>query len=84
MAAVMKAASANLVPVTLELGGKSPVVVERGFALERAAASIAFGKLANAGQSCIAPDYALLHETEVDAFVTAFHAAVRTAYLGTD
>ncbi len=58
--AVMKAASANLVPVTLELGGKSPVVVEKGFSLERAAASIAFGKLANGGQVCVAPDYALV------------------------
>jgi coniferyl-aldehyde dehydrogenase len=51
--AVMKAASANLVPVTLELGGKSPVVVEKGSSLERAAAGVAFGKLANGGQICV-------------------------------
>ena len=51
--AVMQAASANLVPVTLELGGKSPVVVEKGFSLKRAASSIAFGKLANGGQVCV-------------------------------
>ena len=63
----MKAASANLVPVTLELGGKSPVVVEKGFSLERAAASIAFGKLANGGQICVAPDYALVPEKDVEA-----------------
>lgn len=78
--AVMKAASANLVPVTLELGGKSPVVVEKGFSLERVAASLAFGKLANGGQVCIAPDYALVPETEVDAFVKAYDKAVRARY----
>jgi coniferyl-aldehyde dehydrogenase len=76
----MKAASANLVPVTLELGGKSPVVVEQGFSLGRVAASLAFGKLANGGQVCIAPDYALVHESEVDAFVAAYDKAVRARY----
>ena len=59
--AVMRAASENLVPVTLELGGKSPVLVDRGQPLARVAADIAYGKLANAGQTCIAPDYVLLH-----------------------
>jgi coniferyl-aldehyde dehydrogenase len=78
--AVMKAASANLVPVTLELGGKSPVVVEKGFSLKRAASSIAFGKLANGGQVCVAPDYALVPEDDVAAFVAAYDAAVRTLY----
>src|SRR5262249_8600976 len=78
--AVMKAASANLVPVTLELGGKSPVVVEKGFSLERVAASLAFGKLANGGQVCVAPDYALVAENEVDAFVAAYDKAVRARY----
>jgi coniferyl-aldehyde dehydrogenase len=78
--AVMKAASANLVPVTLELGGKSPAVVEKGFSLERAAASIAFGKLANGGQVCIAPDYTLVAENEVEAFVAAYDKAVRSLY----
>jgi coniferyl-aldehyde dehydrogenase len=80
--AVMKAASERLVPVTLELGGKSPVIVERGFSLSRAAGSIAYGKLSNAGQTCIAPDYALVHESEVDAFVAAFSDAVSRAYPG--
>ncbi len=75
--AVMRAASDHLTPVTLELGGKSPVIVEPGFSLERAAASIAFGKLANAGQTCIAPDYALLREADVEPFVAAFTAAAR-------
>jgi coniferyl-aldehyde dehydrogenase len=78
--AVMKAASANLVPVTLELGGKSPVIVEKGSSLERAAASIAFGKLSNGGQICIAPDYALVSEAEIEPFVAAYDKAVRSLY----
>ncbi|HZF30135.1 MAG TPA: coniferyl aldehyde dehydrogenase [Gammaproteobacteria bacterium] len=78
--AVMRAAAANLVPVTLELGGKSPAIVDRGFSPTRAAKSIAYGKLSNAGQTCIAPDYALVHESKVDAFVAAFDAAARAAY----
>lgn len=77
--AVMKAAADNLVPVTLELGGKSPVVVDQGHAVA-AAASIAYGKLANAGQTCIAPDYLLLLETELESFVRAFDDAVTRFY----
>ncbi len=80
--AVMRAASDHLVPVTLELGGKSPVIVEGGFSLARAAASIAFGKLANAGQTCIAPDYALLPEADIEPFVAAFTAAAGKLYPG--
>jgi coniferyl-aldehyde dehydrogenase len=76
---VMRVASESLVPVTLELGGKSPAMVERGFA-EKAAASIAYGKLANAGQTCIAPDYALIHEGEIAAFVEAYTLAARRYY----
>src|ERR1700691_1835197 len=68
--AVMKSASDNLTPVTLELGGKSPVIVAKGYALERAAAGIAYGKLSNGGQICIAPDYALVHEDEIGAFIS--------------
>lgn len=78
--AVMRAAAENLVPVTLELGGKSPAIVDRGFSLDRAAASIACGKLANAGQICIAPDYALVQEDEVEAFVAAYKNAVWKLY----
>jgi coniferyl-aldehyde dehydrogenase len=78
--AVMKAASEHLVPVTLELGGKSPAIVERGSSLARAAGSIAYGKLANAGQICIAPDYVLVHESERDGFVRAYTDAVRKSY----
>jgi coniferyl-aldehyde dehydrogenase len=77
---VMRAASEHLVPVTLELGGKSPVLVDRGQPLERVAAGIAYGKLANAGQTCVAPDYVLLHEGDVDGFVQAWGKAVAALY----
>ena len=78
--AVMRAASDNLVPVTLELGGKSPAIIERGSSLQKAAHSIAFGKLTNAGQTCIAPDYVLAPEESVEAFVEAFHREVEGYY----
>lgn len=78
--AVMQAASRHLTPLTLELGGKSPVIIARGQALAPVAGSIAHGKLANAGQTCIAPDYALVHESEVAAFTEALSAAVATLY----
>ena len=77
---VMKAASGNLVPVTLELGGKSPVIVARGSVDERSVGSIVFGKLSNAGQTCVAPDYALVHEDDLDRFVSLYDAAVARAY----
>ncbi|HET8775717.1 MAG TPA: coniferyl aldehyde dehydrogenase [Thermoanaerobaculia bacterium] len=80
--AVMRAASEHLVPVTLELGGKSPVLVDRGQPLDRVASGIAYGKLANGGQTCVAPDYALLHEDDVDAFVVAWGKAVAALYPG--
>jgi coniferyl-aldehyde dehydrogenase len=78
--AVMRAASEHLVPVTVELGGKSPVLVDRGQPLERVAAGIAYGKLANAGQTCVAPDYVLVAEDEVDTFVAAWGRAVAALY----
>lgn len=78
--AVMKAASDNLVPVTLELGGKSPAIVAKGHPPDHAAGSIAFGKLANAGQTCIAPDYALLHESDVEPFLAAYGQAISALY----
>lgn len=77
---VMKAASRNLVPVTLELGGKSPVIIAKGSSLKQVASRIVFGKLLSAGQTCIAPDYALVHETEIDDFINAYSASVKTAY----
>ncbi|MDN0073624.1 coniferyl aldehyde dehydrogenase [Crenobacter sp. SG2303] len=57
---VMRAAAANLTPVTLELGGKSPVIVAPGFDPQRAAERIVIGKMMNAGQTCVAPDYLLV------------------------
>ena len=78
--AVMKAASNNLTPVTLELGGKSPVIVSSNYSLVNAATGIAYGKLANAGQTCIAPDYALVHERDLAAFAAAFDEATGALY----
>jgi coniferyl-aldehyde dehydrogenase len=78
--AVMRAASENLVPVTLELGGKSPAIVERGSPLRTAAHRIAYGKLANGGQTCVAPDYALLPEEEIEDFVASFKEEVAKLY----
>lgn len=80
--AVMKAASENLVPVTLELGGKSPTIVARGHVTDRTVSDIVFGKLLSGGQTCIAPDYALLHESEIDAFVDSYDRLVKAAYPG--
>ncbi len=60
---VAEAAGRNLTPVTLELGGKSPAIIDRSADLDQAAERIAYGKLLNAGQTCIAPDYALVPET---------------------
>jgi coniferyl-aldehyde dehydrogenase len=78
--AVMRAASENLVPVTLELGGKSPVIVESGHPVAHAATGIAYGKLANSGQTCIAPDYVMVHEDAVEPFIEAYDQAVRALY----
>ncbi|MEP7068035.1 MAG: coniferyl aldehyde dehydrogenase [Usitatibacter sp.] len=77
---VMRAAAENLTPVTLELGGKSPALVGRGIDIAQAADKIVFGKCLNAGQTCIAPDYALVPEESVDAFVAAARATVARLY----
>ncbi|MBM7649210.1 aldehyde dehydrogenase (NAD+) [Bacillus ectoiniformans] len=66
---VMKAAAENLVPVTLELGGKSPAIIDRTADLDLAAKRIVWGKLVNAGQTCVAPDYLLVHQNVKDVFV---------------
>jgi len=73
---VMRAAAANLVPVTLELGGKSPAIVGRDADLALAAKRLMFGKTLNAGQVCVAPDYALVERQRIPAFVDACRAAV--------
>lgn len=79
---VMAAAAANLVPVTLELGGKSPVIVGRSAHIPKVVDRILLGKLANAGQMCIAPDYVYLSRHLVEAFVDAARAWVASAYPG--
>ncbi|MDX9691742.1 MAG: aldehyde dehydrogenase [Acholeplasmataceae bacterium] len=68
---VMQAASKHLTPVTLELGGKSPCIVDDSADLDKATKRIAFGKFVNAGQTCIAPDYIYVQEHIKDAFVEA-------------
>lgn len=73
---VAKAAAANLTPTTLELGGKSPCIIDASCDLDRAAIKIAHGKLLNAGQTCIAPDYVLLPRGREAAFGEAFAKAV--------
>jgi coniferyl-aldehyde dehydrogenase len=78
--AVMKAASENLIPVTLELGGKSPTIVTKGHVTDSTVSSIVFGKLLSGGQTCIAPDYALVHESDVDAFIENYDRLVKAAY----
>ena len=77
---VMRAAAENLTPVTLELGGKSPAIVGRAIPIVEAADKIAFGKCVNAGQTCIAPDYALVPEERVDEFVRAAAATIARLY----
>lgn len=74
---VMTAAAKNLTPVTLELGGKSPVIVDSTANIKRAARRIAFGKALNAGQTCVAPDYLLIHADVKDAFVAEYQKALK-------
>lgn len=73
---VMRAASDNLTPVILELGGKSPVIVDCTADVELAAKRVAWGKTLNAGQTCIAPDYLLIHRDVRAQFVEAYRRAL--------
>ncbi|MDR2872174.1 MAG: coniferyl aldehyde dehydrogenase [Xanthomonadaceae bacterium] len=77
---VMAAAAANLTPVTLELGGKSPAIVCDDYPIARVAARLATGKWFNAGQTCIAPDYVLVGPARRDALIDAFHEQIRARY----
>lgn len=77
---IMGQAAKNLVPVTLELGGKSPVIVTRNFDKSLAAARIMGGKLMNAGQVCLAPDYLLVEENYLDEFVDELIKQVKIQY----
>lgn len=80
---VMAKAAANLTPVTLELGGKSPVIVDQTADVRLAARRIAFGKFLNAGQTCVAPDYLLVHDRVRDRLVKELTACVK-AFFGED
>ncbi|KIZ41942.1 MULTISPECIES: coniferyl aldehyde dehydrogenase [Rhodopseudomonas] len=77
---VAEAAGRNLTPVTLELGGKSPTIIDRSADLDQAAARIAYAKLLNAGQTCIAPDYALVPAADVEAFAAKLRDAMQRMY----
>ena len=74
---VMEAAAKNLTPVVLELGGKSPCIVTERADVRVAARRIAWGKTLNAGQTCIAPDYLLIHSSQKEAFVEEFRKALQ-------
>ncbi|HEY2709344.1 MAG TPA: coniferyl aldehyde dehydrogenase [Caulobacteraceae bacterium] len=77
---VMKAAAENLVPVTLELGGKSPVIIGRSADMSTAAARIMNGKTLNAGQICLAPDYVLAPKENLESFIGEAEGAVRRMF----
>ncbi len=77
---VMEAAAKHLTPVTLELGGKSPAIVDREVDVGVAARRIAFGKFINGGQTCVAPDYVLVHESVEQPLLDALAASVQEFY----
>jgi aldehyde dehydrogenase (NAD+) len=77
---VMAKAANHLTPVTLELGGKSPCIIDRDVDIKVAAKRVAWGKFFNCGQTCIAPDYVLIHATIYDQFKEALQTAVREFY----
>lgn len=77
---VMESAAKHLTPVTLELGGKSPAVVDESANLALAARRIVFGKLLNAGQTCVAPDYCVVHESVAGPFLALLEKEIRCQY----
>ncbi len=77
---VMKAAAENFAAVTLEMGGKNPAIVDASAAIDNAARKIAWGRVANAGQVCVAPDYVLVHESVAAAFTEALGKAMNDMY----
>ncbi len=82
--AVMEAAAKHLTPVTLELGGKSPAIVDASADLKLAARRIAFGKLLNGGQTCVAPDYVLVEESVRDTLIQNFREVLAEKFPGGD
>lgn len=81
---VMTAAAKHLTPVTLELGGKSPVIVDSSANIKFAARRIAFGKVLNGGQTCVEPDYLLIHKDVKEAFIQEYQKAVDQFFPGGD
>ena len=81
---VMQAAAPNLTPVTLELGGKSPCIVAGDADMAKASASIAGGKLLNAGQTCIAPDYVFVPKDRCEEFLALYRSAAQKLYPSLD
>ena len=77
---VYKAAAENLTPVTLELGGKSPCVIDETAKIKQAARRIVWGKFVNAGQTCIAPDYILVHSSKKDTLLEALKSEITRAF----
>ncbi len=77
---VMEAAAKNLSSVTLQLGGKSPIILDKGINLKDAASKIAYGKFMNCGQTCIAPDYLLLHESQQDLFTEELSLQIKKMF----
>src|SRR3984893_11529954 len=77
---VMTAAAKHLASVTLELGGKSPVIVDESANIAKAAKSVAWGKFTNCGQTCIAPDYAFVHESRMPQFIEAMKESIAKMY----
>lgn len=81
---VMAAGAKNLTSVTLELGGKSPCIIDKDTDLAKAAQKVAWGKLVNSGQTCIAPDYVLIHKDNLDEFVSLYKAQATKMYFKTE
>jgi aldehyde dehydrogenase (NAD+) len=77
---VMASAAKHLTPLVLELGGKSPCIIDKTADIKRAAKRIAWGKTLNSGQTCIAPDYILMHKDVKEAFVKAFAQEVKNLH----
>ena len=77
---VMKAAAENMTPVILELGGKSPCIIDRDANLKTAASRVVWGKLLNAGQTCIAPDYIMIHRDVKQKFMTLLEQNIEVFY----
>jgi len=77
---VMKAAADHFASVTLEMGGKNPVIIDASADIEESAKRIAWGRLSNAGQVCVAPDYALIHRSKLDEFVREYGKAATAMF----